>query len=176
MTANLYYTFLILFLPRFYGCGLTIPSHIEGCRILDLGSGSGQDCFALSKLVGPKGSVVGLDMTDKQVITVYNYGAQQPRQIRPTCENQSVRFQVGNSGVATGGGGARGQSATPDSEKFAKDRKKEGKIGKKEEKSGKKGKSREGSFTLPFLTDRAGYASGWQRRQTCQNDLGSSTL
>ena len=49
------------------------------------------------------------------------------------------------SGVATGGHG--GQSATPDSEKCAKNREKEGKILKKEEKSGRKGKNREGSFT-----------------------------
>ena len=56
-----------------------------------------------------------------------------------------------------------GQSATPDSEKFTKNREKEGKIRKnrgKEEKSGRKGKNREGSFALPLLTDRAGYATG----------------
>ena len=60
-----------------------------------------------------------------------------------------------------GGGGQGGQSATPDSEKFAKNREKEGKswkIGKKEEESGRKGKNREGYFTLPLLTDRAGYS------------------
>ena len=33
------------------------------------------------------------------------------------------------------------------------------KIGGKEEKSGRKGKNWEGSFTLPLLTDRAGYAT-----------------
>ena len=36
-----------------------------------------------------------------------------------------------------------------------------GKIGKKEEKSGRKGKNREVSFTLPLVTDRAGYATGY---------------
>eukprot|EP01127_Copromyxa_protea_P023698 TRINITY_DN897_c0_g1_i2.p1 TRINITY_DN897_c0_g1~~TRINITY_DN897_c0_g1_i2.p1 ORF type:complete len:284 (-),score=57.86 TRINITY_DN897_c0_g1_i2:37-888(-) len=36
-------------------------------RILDLGSGSGRDCFILSKLVGESGSVVGVDMTDEQL-------------------------------------------------------------------------------------------------------------
>ena len=57
--------------------------------------------------------------------------------------------------------GAGGQSATPDSEKNANNwrGKKPGKIGEKEEKSGRKGKNREGSFTLPILTDRAGYAT-----------------
>ena len=56
-----------------------------------------------------------------------------------------------------------GQSATPDSEKIAKNREKEGKNlekSRKKEKSGRKGKKQEGSFTLPLLTDRAGYATG----------------
>ena len=58
--------------------------------------------------------------------------------------------------------GQRGQSAPLDSEKFAKNRKKRKKIRKKQEKggkSGKRGKNREGSVTLPVLTDRAGYAT-----------------
>ena len=40
--------------------------------------------------------------------------------------------------------------------------KKEGELGKyrkNREKSGRKGKTREGSFTLPLLTDRDGYAT-----------------
>ena len=41
--------------------------------------------------------------------------------------------------------------------KIGKRGEKSGKIGKKEEKSGRKGKMREGSFTLPLLTDRTGY-------------------
>ena len=32
-----------------------------------MGSGSGQDCYVLSKLVGEKGTVIGLDMTEEQV-------------------------------------------------------------------------------------------------------------
>ncbi|PVD32014.1 hypothetical protein C0Q70_07440 [Pomacea canaliculata] len=52
---------------RYYGCGPAIPEAIEGCSILDLGSGSGRDCFALSKLVGPSGHVVGVDMTQEQL-------------------------------------------------------------------------------------------------------------
>ena len=49
-----------------------------------------------------------------------------------------------------------GQSATPDSKKIAK---KEEKRGKNQEKLGRKGKNQEGSFTLPLLTERAGYAT-----------------
>ena len=36
-------------------------------RILDLGSGSGRDCYALSALVGESGYVVGVDTTDAQL-------------------------------------------------------------------------------------------------------------
>ena len=61
--------FLLLYLAtRYYGCGLVIPEQLEGMGVLDLGSGSGQDCFILSKLVGETGSVTGVDMTDEQVI------------------------------------------------------------------------------------------------------------
>lgn len=52
---------------KYYGCGLTIPSGVEGLRILDLGSGSGRDCYIASKLVGENGYVVGVDMTDEQL-------------------------------------------------------------------------------------------------------------
>ncbi|XP_056385627.1 arsenite methyltransferase-like [Hyla sarda] len=52
---------------RYFGCGLTVPQCLESCRILDLGSGSGRDCYILSKLVGPMGHVTGIDMTDEQL-------------------------------------------------------------------------------------------------------------
>ena len=54
-------------LSRYYGCGLVCPPLLEGCRVLDLGSGSGRDVYALAQLVGPTGSVVGVDMTDEQL-------------------------------------------------------------------------------------------------------------
>ncbi|XP_025090657.1 arsenite methyltransferase-like [Pomacea canaliculata] len=58
---------------RYYGCGSAIPEAVEGCSILDLGSGSGRDCFALSKLVGPSGRVVGVDMTEEQLNCAKTY-------------------------------------------------------------------------------------------------------
>ncbi len=54
-------------LAKYYGCGLVAPTVLEGRRILDLGSGSGRDVYALAQLVGPKGEVVGVDMTDEQL-------------------------------------------------------------------------------------------------------------
>ncbi|KAM9617505.1 arsenite methyltransferase isoform 1-T1 [Trichechus inunguis] len=58
---------------RYYGCGLVIPECLENCWILDLGSGSGRDCYALSQLVGEKGHVTGIDMTESQVEVAKNY-------------------------------------------------------------------------------------------------------
>lgn len=54
-------------LSRYYGCGLVCPPLLEGRRVLDLGCGSGRDVYALAQLVGPRGSVVGVDMTDQQL-------------------------------------------------------------------------------------------------------------
>ncbi|KAI5626103.1 hypothetical protein C0J50_14375 [Silurus asotus] len=49
---------------RFFGCGLVAPEKLKGCSVLDLGSGSGRDCYVLSKLVGEDGHVTGIDMTE----------------------------------------------------------------------------------------------------------------
>lgn len=62
-------------LSRYYGCGLVCPSLLEGCRILDLGSGSGRDVYALAQLVGATGEVVGVDMTDEQLEIAEKYHA-----------------------------------------------------------------------------------------------------
>ncbi len=59
-------------LSKYYGCGLTIPTKVNGLRVLDLGSGAGRDCFLLSQLVGEKGSVIGVDMTPEQLKVAKN--------------------------------------------------------------------------------------------------------
>lgn len=52
---------------RFYGCGSPIPAAIADCTVLDLGCGTGRDAFICAKLVGPRGRVIGLDMTEEQL-------------------------------------------------------------------------------------------------------------
>lgn len=58
---------------RYYGCGLIAPSAIHGARILDLGSGSGQDAYVLAQLVGEHGAVVGVDTTPEQLAIANRY-------------------------------------------------------------------------------------------------------
>jgi arsenite methyltransferase len=60
---------------RFYGCGSPIPPALEGATVLDLGCGSGRDVYVLSKLVGPRGRVIGLDMTPEQLAVARRHQA-----------------------------------------------------------------------------------------------------
>lgn len=50
-----------------YGCGSPIPRLLEGQTVLDLGCGSGADCYIASQLVGESGRVIGVDMTEGQI-------------------------------------------------------------------------------------------------------------
>lgn len=49
-----------------YGCGTPagLKTVCAGETVLDIGSGGGIDCFEASRLVGPTGRVIGIDMTD----------------------------------------------------------------------------------------------------------------
>lgn len=58
---------------RYYGCGLIAPLALKGARILDLGSGSGQDAYALAQLAGAEGEIVGVDMTPEQLALAREY-------------------------------------------------------------------------------------------------------
>jgi SAM-dependent methyltransferase len=46
----------------------SLRSLSEGERVVDLGSGGGFDCFVASMQVGPKGHVVGVDMTREMLL------------------------------------------------------------------------------------------------------------
>jgi len=58
---------------KYYGCGSPIPLCLEGLKILDLGCGTGRDCYVMSKLVGQEGFVHGIDMTENQIVVAQKY-------------------------------------------------------------------------------------------------------
>ena len=51
------------------GCGnpVALASLKQGETVIDLGSGGGVDCFLAAQKVGPKGKVIGIDMTPEMI-------------------------------------------------------------------------------------------------------------
>lgn len=78
---------------KYYGCGLVAPLALEGARVLDLGSGSGRDAYALAQLVGAKGEVVGIDMTAEQLAVAREHTGWHAK--RFGYEKSNVRFLEG---------------------------------------------------------------------------------
>lgn len=58
---------------KYYGCGSPIPVTVRGLKGLDIGCGTGRDCYVLSKLVGEEGFVYGIDMTKEQIEVAMRY-------------------------------------------------------------------------------------------------------
>ena len=54
-------------IERDYGCGDPSRYLREGESVLDLGSGAGKICFIAAQIVGPKGKIIGVDMTDEML-------------------------------------------------------------------------------------------------------------
>ncbi len=54
-------------IDRDYGCGDPSKYLRPGETVLDLGSGTGKICFIASQVVGPRGRVIGVDMTDEML-------------------------------------------------------------------------------------------------------------
>ncbi|MGH7937208.1 MAG: methyltransferase domain-containing protein, partial [Chthoniobacterales bacterium] len=54
-------------IERDYGCGDPSKYVREGETVLDLGSGTGKICFIAAQIVGPRGKVIGVDMTDEML-------------------------------------------------------------------------------------------------------------
>lgn len=80
-------------LSRFYGCGTPFPPALEGCTVFDLGCGTGRDVFVASRLVGPRGSVIGVDMTDEQLEVANKYVRSQT--MRAGFSEPNVDFRKG---------------------------------------------------------------------------------
>jgi SAM-dependent methyltransferase len=71
------------------GCGnpVALASLKEGETVLDLGSGAGFDCFLAANKVGPKGRVIGVDMTPEML--------DRARENARKSEYQNVEFRLG---------------------------------------------------------------------------------
>ena len=54
-------------IERDYGCGDPSKYLRPGETVLDLGSGTGKICFIAAQVVGPKGKVIGIDMTHEML-------------------------------------------------------------------------------------------------------------
>ena len=70
-------------------CGLPL-SHVElalGSVVLDLCSGAGIDVFHASKLVGPKGKVVGVDATPEMIFKA--------RELASKYDYRNIEFRLG---------------------------------------------------------------------------------
>ena len=80
-------------MDRFYGCGSPIPPALNGCTVLDLGCGTGRDVYALSKLVGEDGKVIGVDMTKEQLDFAREYQQHQAQVFG--YEKSNVDFRCG---------------------------------------------------------------------------------
>lgn len=80
-------------LDRFYGCGSPIPPLVEGCTVVDLGCGTGRDAYLLSRLVGPGGKVIGVDLTEAQLAVAWRHQESLARKFGYTESN--VDFRMG---------------------------------------------------------------------------------
>jgi arsenite methyltransferase len=78
-------------LDRFYGCGSPIPPCIEGCTVLDVGCGAGRDAYLASRLVGPTGRVIGVDMTAEQLAVARRHQAAQAERFGLARSNVDFR-------------------------------------------------------------------------------------
>jgi arsenite methyltransferase len=77
---------------RNYGA-FPCPEAVEDCNVLDLGSDTGRDAFGLSKLVGPKGKVVGIDTNQEQIDVANKYVDYYTKQYE--YESPNVEFKRG---------------------------------------------------------------------------------
>lgn len=88
---------------RFYGCGSPIPAAATGATVVDLGCGTGRDAFLASRLVGPAGRVIGIDMTPQQLAVAERNVAEHRR----TTGLDNLEFRLGSiedlaaSGIAS---------------------------------------------------------------------------
>ncbi|KAF6263798.1 S-adenosyl-L-methionine-dependent methyltransferase [Scenedesmus sp. NREL 46B-D3] len=95
-------------IQKYYGCGSPFPAGLKGSglRVLDLGCGTGRDCYVCAALVGEEGFVTGLDMTPAQLEVAQRHSAAWQQQLGYAALN--MRFLQGKieelaaAGIAAG--------------------------------------------------------------------------
>ncbi len=60
-------------IERDYGCGDPSRYVREGETVLDLGSGSGKGCYIIAQVVGPTGTVIGVDFNQEMLALARKY-------------------------------------------------------------------------------------------------------
>ncbi len=80
-------------LVRGYGCGSpVIEADLRpGQKVVDLGSGTGVECLIASRLVGPEGKVIGVDMLD----VMLNFATEGAKQVAEGLGYANVEFRKG---------------------------------------------------------------------------------
>ncbi len=68
-------------IERDYGCGDPSQFVHEGDAVLDLGSGGGKICYIASQLVGPAGSVVGVDLNTEMLALARKHQSEVARKL-----------------------------------------------------------------------------------------------
>ncbi|MEW6418900.1 MAG: arsenosugar biosynthesis radical SAM (seleno)protein ArsS [Nitrospirota bacterium] len=75
---------------KYYGCGSPFPLMLRGLTVLDLGCGTGRDCYIFSKFVSESGFVYGIDMTENQIEVALKHVVQQTKRLG--YEKPNVKF------------------------------------------------------------------------------------
>jgi ubiquinone/menaquinone biosynthesis C-methylase UbiE len=78
---------------KFYGCGSPLPPLLRSMTVLDLGCGTGRDVYVASRLVGERGQVIGVDMTEEQIKIAMKY--QEEQRERFGYDRSNVTFKLG---------------------------------------------------------------------------------
>ncbi len=75
-----------------YGCGDPSRHVRSGDVVLDLGSGSGKNCYMAAQLVGEDGQIIGVDMNDDMLALARKY----QQEMAAKLGNDRVRFVKGH--------------------------------------------------------------------------------
>ena len=80
-------------LTKFYGCGSPLPLALDGCTVVDIGCGTGRDIYTAAQFVGPKGKLIGVDLTVSQLEVANRYRGELSQSFG--LPDEAIRFVQG---------------------------------------------------------------------------------